>query len=87
MADEKSELRRLQSEPASYEIVVEGVVSERWADYFGDHDTAVSNEDSNERTTICVHVLDQVALLGHLQRLTDLGYLLLLVRRAAPGPG
>jgi len=54
MTDEKSEHRRLQSEPATYEIVVEGVVSDRWADYFGKHSALAQDGDGEERTIICV---------------------------------
>lgn len=73
--------RRLQSEPAIYEIVVQGSLSIRWADWFGAPLSWTTNDGEQEQTRLCLPVVDQGALLGHLQHLTDLGYPLLLIRR------
>lgn len=63
--------------PARYEIRVDGVLDERWADWFGG--LQVSSESTQ---TVIVGVLaDQSALHGVLAKIRDLGLCLILVRR------
>jgi hypothetical protein len=81
MAGTTNGQRRLQSAPATFEVVVQGCLDAHWADWLGDPATQVATVGAGARTTILLPVADQVALLGHLQKLTDLGFPLLLVRR------
>jgi len=67
--------------PARYEIRVDGVLDDRWADWFGG--LQVSSEGTQ---TVIVGVLaDQPALHGVLAKIRDLGLCLISVSR--PGPG
>ena len=66
----------------SYQIQVQGHVSQRWADWFGN--MIILGEDvvdQMEFSTITIEVVDQSALLGSLQKLHNLGYSLLEVKR------
>lgn len=66
----------------SYQIQVQGHVSQRWADWFGN--MIILSEDvvdQMEFSTITIEVVDQSALLGSLQKLHNLGYSLLEVKR------
>jgi hypothetical protein len=77
-----SSQRHQQGQPATYQIQVQGWISERWADWFDDMTIAVSDEDDVPAiTTLTGTVADQAALLGLLQKLYTLGLPLLLVRR------
>lgn len=66
-----------QAEPARYQIRVDGVLDDQWADWFGDLQlTAAGGE------TVITGVLpDQPALHGVLGRIRDLGLCLISVRR------
>ena len=67
--------------PARYEIRVDGVLDDRWADWFGG--LQVSSEGTQ---TVIVGVLaDQPALHGVLAKIRDLGLCLISVRRAGSG--
>ena len=67
--------------PARYEIRVDGVLDDRWADWFGG--LQVSSEGTQ---TVRVGVLaDQPALHGVLAKIRDLGLCLISVRRRGPG--
>jgi len=73
-----------QSQKVNYQIQVQGHVSQRWADWFGnmiilDPDIAGQKEVS----TVSIKVADQAALLGSLQKLHNLGYALLEIKRMA----
>ena len=73
-----------QSQKVNYQIQVQGHVSQRWADWFGN--MTILGEDGAGRTavsTIIVEVADQAALLGSLQKLHNLGYALLEIKRTA----
>ena len=74
-----------QDQPATYQIQVQGWISDRWVDWFGDMTITVNdNGDANDAlatTTLTGAVADQAALMGLLQQLYTLGLPLLLVRR------
>jgi hypothetical protein len=71
-----------QDQPATYQIQVQGWISERWADWFDEMTITVKEEDDAPAiTTLTGVVADQAALLGLLQKLYTLGFPLLLVRR------
>ena len=72
MADNSTRLRVAQ--PATYRIQIQGVLDESWADHFGG--LTITPPRSVERglpTVLTGQVLDQVMLLGILNRLCDLG--------------
>jgi hypothetical protein len=60
-----------------YEIRVEGVLDPRWTDWF--EGLAIGSDDS--QTVISGAVADQAALHGLLNRVFDLGVVLISVRR------
>ena len=69
-------------EQATYQIQVEGRISERWAHWFEDMAMTVHEEaEAPAITTLTGPVTDQAALAGLLQKLYTLGLPLLLVRR------
>jgi hypothetical protein len=65
---------------AGYEIRVEGVLDRRWTAWFEDLEIAT---DHNQ-TVISGPVLDQAALHGLLNRVCDLGLVIVSVRRLEP---
>ena len=65
---------------AGYEIRVEGVLDQRWTAWFEDLEIA---SDHNQ-TVISGPVTDQAALHGLLNRVCDLGLVLVSVRRLEP---
>ena len=65
---------------AHYEIRVEGILDQRWTIWF--EGLEVSSEDS--QTVISGPVTDQAALHGLLNRVCDLGLVLISVRRFNP---
>jgi hypothetical protein len=69
--------------PTRYEIRVDGVLDDRWADWFGD--LALSND--GEQTILVGLLSDQPALHGVLTRIRDLGLCLISVRRLDAGDG
>lgn len=77
-----------QDQPASYEIQVQGCISERWAPWFDDMRITIEEQQfagqpgaSLPITTLSGTLMDQAALMGLLQKLYTLGVPLLLVRR------
>ena len=62
---------------AGYEIRVEGVLDQRWTDWF--EGLEIASDDS--QTVISGPVTDQSALHGLLNRVCDLGLVLVSVRR------
>lgn len=66
---------------AHYEIRVDGVLDDRWADWFGG--LQVSNDGS--QTVISGLLADQPALHGLLAKIRDLGLCLISVRRLDTG--
>lgn len=68
-------------QPATYQIKVQGRLSEKWSDWFdGMTITAETSDASFTVTTLTGPVADQVALYGLLSRIRDLGLPLLLVQ-------
>ena len=65
---------------AGYEIRVEGILDQRWTAWFEDLEIA---SDHNQ-TVISGPVADQAALHGLLNRVCDLGLVLVSVRRLDP---
>jgi hypothetical protein len=66
-----------QAEPARYEIRVDGVLDDQWADWLG----GLQLEITGRQTTITGVLPDQPALHGVLARIRDLGLCLVSVRR------
>ncbi|MGW4771920.1 hypothetical protein ACWEO2_28255 [Nocardia sp. NPDC004278] len=66
--------------PAHYEIRVDGVLDDRWADWFGG--LQVNSEAA--QTAIFGLIADQPALHGVLTKVRDLGLCLVSVRRLSP---
>ena len=65
---------------AGYEIRVEGVLDRRWTAWF--EGLAIGSDDS--QTVISGPVQDQAALHGLLNRVCDLGLVIVSVRRLEP---
>jgi hypothetical protein len=63
--------------PARYEIRIEGVLDERWSEWFAG--LSVTNE--GDETILSGSVLDQPALHGVLERVHDLGLSIIAVQR------
>jgi len=68
-------------QPARYEIRVDSVLDDRWADWFGG--LQVSNDGT--KTVIAGLLPDQCALHGLLTRVRDLGLTLISVRQLDAG--
>jgi hypothetical protein len=68
-------------QPALYEIRVDGVLDDRWADWFGG--LQVSNDGM--KTVIAGLLPDQPALHGLLTKIRDLGLTLISVRQLDAG--
>jgi hypothetical protein len=64
-----------------YEIRVEGILDQRWTAWF--EDLEIDSDDS--QTVISGQVADQAALHGLLNRVCDLGLVIVSVRRLDPG--
>lgn len=69
------------AQPWRYEICVEGVLDQRWTSWF--EGLAIDSNDS--QTVISGPVADQAALRGLLNRVCDLGLVLISVCRLDPG--
>jgi hypothetical protein len=72
-------------QPATYRIKVQGWVSERWAEWVNGMAIARHGDDREPITTLTGTMADQAALLGLLQKLYNLGFLLLEVRYLETG--
>ena len=72
-----------RDEPVSYQIQVQGRLSQTWADYLGSMAVSVSGESEGVVTTLSGQVMDQAALMGLLNSLYDLGFSLLSVEHQA----
>jgi len=72
-------------QPATYQIQVQGLISERWVDWF-DGMTITGESSGGELviTTLVGEIEDQAALMGLMQKLYSLGHSLLEVRRLQP---
>jgi len=67
--------------PARYEIRVDSVLDDRWADWFG----GLQVSSDGTQTVIVGLLPDQPALHGVLTKIRDLGLCLISVRRLDPG--
>jgi len=72
------------SQPARYQICVQGCLEDRWAGWF--EGMALARDDARHMTTLTGAVPDQAALHGLLARIRDLGLPLLSVTRVANSP-
>jgi hypothetical protein len=63
-----------------YEVRLEGLLGDEWADWFGDH--ALVREGEGVTLLTC-DVADQAALFGILRRVRDLGMPLLSIYRVS----
>ena len=66
--------------PAVYEIVVEGLLDDGWAEWF----SPLRLERLEDRTLLSGTIPDQAALHGALERLRDLNLCIIAVRRVPP---
>jgi len=66
--------------PARYEIRVDGVLDDRWADWFG----GLQVISLATHTIITGQLADQAALHGVLDKIRDLGLCLISARRLGP---
>lgn len=67
--------------PARYEIRVDSVLGDQWADWFG----GLQLGSDGTQTVITGLLPDQPALHGLLTKIRDLGLCLISVRRLGPG--
>jgi hypothetical protein len=67
--------------PARYEIRVDSVLDDQWADWFG----GLQLGNDGTQTVIIGMLPDQPALHGLLARIRDLGLCLISLRRLDPG--
>jgi hypothetical protein len=68
------------TDPASYEIRVEGILGNRWATWFG----GLQVHAAGTQTVISGPLADQAALHGVLAKIHDLGLVLVSVGRLDP---
>lgn len=69
--------------PARYEIRVDGVLGRRWTAWFG----GLAVQRDGGQTVVSGEVIDQAPLFGLLNRIGDLGLVLISVRRLDRGRG
>jgi hypothetical protein len=69
------------NDQATYEILVMGALSERWAEWFQGMTIQQEIQNGAHVTEICGLVQDQSSLIGMLQTLINLGLPILLVKR------
>jgi hypothetical protein len=68
-------------QPGTYEIRVQGIISQHWLSLFECMQISVTGEDGWAVTTLAGEVIDQAALQGMLQQLYTLGLVLLSIKR------
>jgi hypothetical protein len=66
--------------PARYEVRVEGVLDDRWSEWFG----GLQIKNETEETTVSGTLPDQSALDGLLDHMRDLGVAVITVRLLSP---
>jgi hypothetical protein len=79
-APENSALRL--SDPALYELRVQGCLDEHWGDWF--KGMALTRDEAQNTTTLTGTLPDQAALHGILARIRDLGLPLLALAHIGP---
>ncbi len=80
---QRMQTRIARDEPVSYQIQVQGHLSQTWAGYLGGMEATVSGDGEQVVTTLSGQVRDQAALMGLLNSLYDLGFSLLSVEYQA----
>lgn len=65
--------------PATYQIMVPGLLDQCWSDWVDDMTVTVQSEGDTPQITILTGVVDQAALQGLLRRLYSLGLPLISV--------
>ena len=73
------------SQPARYQICVQGCLEDRWAGWF--EGMTLARDAKGQTTTLVGTVPDQAALHGLLARIRDLGLPLLSLKRVANDVG
>jgi hypothetical protein len=68
-------------QPGTYEIRVQGMISQHWLSLFESMQINVAGEDGWAVTTLVGEVIDQAALQGMLQQLYTLGLVLISINR------
>ena len=68
-------------QPSAYIVQVQGVINETWLDYFDELEMTVEGDDGWATTTLTGTIRDQSALQGLLQKLYNLGLVLLKAER------
>ena len=63
--------------PARYEIRVDGILKERWSEWFA----GLTLESDGDETVLSGALNDQAALHGVLERVRDLGLSVIAIRR------
>ena len=79
MTEHVSRMSLAQS--AVYEIQVQGMISQGWVDYFDGLEIDVQGKDGWAITTLTGCMVDQAALQGLLQKLYNIGLVLIKVER------
>ena len=73
---------RGRERPMRYEIRIEGLLDDRWSEWFDG--LQISGQPSSEVTVIAGEVADQAALHGLLAKIRDFGLPLISLRRMDP---
>lgn len=68
--------------PYNYEICIEGILTERWSDWF---EELAIHPDPSGKTTLSGALADQAALFGVLTRIHALNLILISINRLSPG--
>lgn len=69
-----------QDKSVGYEIRLQGQLSQRWIDWFGNM-TMIGDRQQPGTSRLFLEVADQSSLLGQVQKLHNLGHTLLEIRR------
>jgi hypothetical protein len=79
--------RKLRSEPAIYEIQVDGCLGEDWSDWFEGMAVITQTSDDGSHLTLLTGIVeDQPALRGLLSRIWDMNLTLVSVSRLGSKP-
>jgi hypothetical protein len=75
----KNEQKLTLDQPVTYQIKVQGYISESWSDWAGGMTITVESKDDDPPVTTLTGTVDQAALLGLLRWLYSLGLPLISV--------